>query len=327
MRWVRWTVTALGWAAVLAAAVGVLAHYLDSTVTVLVVLASFAPFLMACGVVGLAALACTRQWVGSAVAAVVVAAAAWTQLPLYLGDRASDGDPELTVMQANILFGQGDPEALVAQVRSRGVEVLTVNELTDGAIPQLGAAGLDAELPYRYLRPMEWGGGGTGIWSRHPISEQTEHMGFVLNMVSVRVHKPEQRPFMVVAAHPLPPWPRPQTTTWSQEMGQVRDILQGLRGRGEPVIMGADLNATYDHAQFRALIGDGYSDAAEQSGAGVLRTYPADRWWPPVLGIDHILVSGAAAVNAEAVDLPGSDHRGVVAEIDLNAPDDYSGSD
>jgi endonuclease/exonuclease/phosphatase (EEP) superfamily protein YafD len=327
MRWVRWTVTALGWAAVLAAAVGVLAHYLDSTATVLVVLASFAPFLMACGVVGLAALACTRHWAGTAVASVVVAAAAWTQLPLYLGDHASDGDPELTVMQANILLGQGDPEALVAQVHSRGVDVLTVNELTDGAIPQLGAAGLDAELPYRYLRPMVWGGGGTGIWSRHPISEETEHMGFVLNTVSVRVHKPEQRPFMMVAAHPLPPWPRPQTATWSQEMGQVRDILQGLRGRGEPVIMGADLNATYDHAQFRALIGDGYSDAAEQSGAGVLRTYPADRWWPPVLGIDHILVSGAVAVNAEAVDLPGSDHRGVVAEIDLNAGDGYSGSD
>ena len=70
MRWVRWTVTALGWAAVLAAAVGVLAHYLDSTATVLVVLASFAPFLMACGVVGLAALPVratgsgprSRQW-------------------------------------------------------------------------------------------------------------------------------------------------------------------------------------------------------------------------------------------------------------------------
>ncbi|SEL63400.1 endonuclease/exonuclease/phosphatase family protein [Rhodococcus maanshanensis] len=327
MRWVRWAATALGWAAVLAAAVGVLAHHLGSTITVLVVLASFAPFLMVCGVVGLVALACARRWVGTAVAAVVVVAAAWTQLPLYLGDRAQGGDPELTVMQANILFGQGDPEALVAQVRSRRVDVLTVNELTDGAIPRLGAAGLDEELPYRYLRPMEWGGGGTGIWSRHPITEETEHMGFVLNMVSVRVHEPEQRPFVAVAAHPLPPWPRPQTTTWSEEMGQVRDILQDLRGRGEPVIMGADLNATYDHAQFRALIGDGYSDAAEQSGAGVLRTYPADRWWPPVLGIDHILVTGAVAVNAEAVDLPGSDHRGVVAEIDLREPDDHSGSD
>ncbi|MFC7450895.1 endonuclease/exonuclease/phosphatase family protein [Rhodococcus daqingensis] len=324
----RRALVVLAWLAVLAAAVGVAVHYLDTTVTVLVVVASFAPFLMAAGVVGLLVLALTRQRAGTVVAALVVAASVWTQLPLYLGESARPGEvPEVSVLQANILFGQADPAVLVEQVRAREVDVLTVNELTDDAVPRLGAAGLDAELPYRYLRPMEWGGGGTGIWSRHPLSEETEHLGFVLNMVSARVHEPGQRPYRVVAAHPIPPWPRPQSTIWNREMGEVRNILQGLRGQGEPVIVGADFNATYDHAQFRALVGDGYRDAAEQSGAGVLATYPADRWWPPVLAIDHILVSGAVAGDVESVELPGSDHRGVAATVSLTSSDGYAESD
>ncbi|MFD4180124.1 endonuclease/exonuclease/phosphatase family protein [Rhodococcus sp. NPDC058514] len=327
MRWLTRALVVPAWLAVLAAAIGVAAHYLDSTATALVVLASFAPFLMACGVVGLLALAGTRRWVSAGIATVVLTAAAWTQLPLYVGDRAVDSAAsDLTVMQANIFFGNSDLEGIVDQVRSGQVDVLTVNELTPAAVPQLGAAGLDEVLPFRYLRPMELGGG-TGIWSRYPLAEETEHLGFVLNMLSARVQPPEERSFVVVAAHPLPPVPRPQTDTWASELGKVREILQRLRAGGKPVIVGADFNATYDHAQFRALIGDGYRDAAEQSGAGVLRTYPADRWWPPLLAIDHVLVSGVSAVSAEAVELPGSDHRGVVAEIDLRAPEDYSVSD
>ena len=121
------------------------------------------------------------------------------------------------------------------------------------------AAGLDEELPFRYLRPMELGGG-TGIWSRHPLSEETEHLGFVLNMVSARVQPPTGPSFVLVAAHPLPPVPRPQTDIWSRELGQVRGILRDLRAGGATVVVGADFNATFDHAQYRALIDDGFGE-------------------------------------------------------------------
>ncbi|WP_246097993.1 endonuclease/exonuclease/phosphatase family protein [Rhodococcus spelaei] len=317
-------VIVLGWLAVLSAAVGVGAHYLDTTATTLVVLASFAPVLMACAAAGLLALVSTRRWIGSVVAAAVLAVAVWTQLPLYVGDARPDGASDLTVMQANVYFGNSDMEGIVAQVKSRNVDILTVNELTPEAVPRLGEVGLDEVLPFRYLRPTELGGG-TGIWSRHPISGQTEHMGFVMNMVSVRVIPPGQRPFVVVAAHPLPPVPRAQTGIWAREMVQVKDILQRLYQDAEPVIVGADFNSTYDNAQFRELLGDGYRDAAEQSGAGALRTYPADRWWPPVLAIDHVLVAGATATSAGVVDLPGSDHRGVVATVAVPALEGTAG--
>lgn len=327
MRWVRRAAVTLGSSAVLVAAVGVAAHYLETSATLLVVLASAAPLLMMCGLAGLVTLAVARWWAGTAVAAVVLAAAAWTQLPLYTADRVDAAPSALTVLQANIFFGNADLEGIVAQVRSRDVDMLTVNELTDAAVSRLGAAGLDEELPFRYLRPTAELAGGTGIWSRYPLSEQTEHLGFALNMVSARVQPPGQRSFVAVAAHPLPPVPRTQTDTWSRELGQLQQILRGLRTGGDPVVVGGDFNATFDHSQYRALTGDGFRDAAEQSGAGMLRTYPADRWWPPVLAIDHVLVAGADVTGAEAVDLPGSDHRGVLAAVVLAPAGDQSDSD
>ena len=66
-------------------------------------------------------------------------------------------------------------------------------------------------------------------------------------------------------------------------------------------------------AQFRRLLTHGYADAARQAGAGYLASYPTDRWYGPVIGIDHVLVRSAAATSVRTVDLPGSDHRGVLA--------------
>jgi hypothetical protein len=54
-------------------------------------------------------------------------------------------------------------------------------------------------------------------------------------------------------------------------------------------MVAGDFNATRDVGEFRRLLRDGYRDAAEQSGAGLTRTHPADIWLPPVFAVDHIL--------------------------------------
>ncbi|MFD3812271.1 hypothetical protein [Rhodococcus sp. NPDC058639] len=61
-----------------------------------------------------------------------------------------------------------------------------------------------------------------------------------------------------------------------------------------------------------------FDDAAEQVGAGHLRTYPTGKRIPPVVGIDHILVAGGSATEVETVSVPGSDHRAVVAQLRLD---------
>ncbi|MGW4090421.1 endonuclease/exonuclease/phosphatase family protein [Nocardia sp. NPDC004750] len=301
------------WLAALAGAVGIALHFSGSSFRISVMAASGAPYLMGCAVLGAVAFLAMRHWVGAAVAIVVVAIATWTQAPLYVARSDSEDGPTLTAMQANLLFDGADPRALVDEVRARNVAVLTVNELTPTAVEELGRAGLDQVLPYRFVSPGRTATG-TGIWSSYPLTETVEYDGFVLNQLSATTDVPGVGPVAVYAFHPVPPVYG--TRVWADDLSRLRVILD--RSPDRPVLAGGDFNATYDHRQFRAMLSGRFADAAEQAGAGHLVTYPTDKRWPPLVGIDHIFVAGGSAVAVETVGLPGADHRALVARIQLD---------
>ncbi|MGH9271923.1 MAG: endonuclease/exonuclease/phosphatase family protein, partial [Ilumatobacteraceae bacterium] len=84
----------------------------------------------------------------------------------------------------------------------------------------------------------------------------------------------------------------------------------------EPAIVAGDLNATFDHRQFRDLLDTGLRDAVEQAGAGYVPTYPVGRRFPPLISIDHILTRGRiTATDVETQELPGTDHRALLATL------------
>ncbi|MFE9577665.1 endonuclease/exonuclease/phosphatase family protein [Nocardia sp. NPDC006044] len=313
---VRDGVGLLAWLAVLVGGVGVGLHFSRSEFRILVLAASGAPYLMACGLVGAVAFLVMRRWVGAVVATVVVAAAVWTQAPLYFRNSGDDGGPSVNAMQANLLFDGADPRALVDEVRARNIAVLTVNELTPAAVEGLGKAGLDQLLPHRYLSPGRTATG-TGIWSSYPLSETVEYDGFVLNQLSATATVPGIGPVAIYAFHPVPPIYG--TTVWADELSRLRGILD-RSPTDRPVLVGGDFNATYDHAQFRAMLSARFDDAAEQAGAGHLVTYPTDKTWPPIVGIDHFLIARGHATEVETVPIPGADHRALFARILLNPP-------
>lgn len=85
-----------------------------------------------------------------------------------------------------------------------------------------------------------------------------------------------------------------------------------------------DFNATLDHGALRRLLRRGYLDAADEVGAGLTPTWPSGRatalaaFDPPPATIDHVLVERGVAVAAVRVhDVPGSDHRAVLADLRL----------
>ncbi|MBF6338952.1 endonuclease/exonuclease/phosphatase family protein [Nocardia abscessus] len=305
----------LAWIAALAGAVGVALHFNGSSSRTLVLAASGAPYLMISAFVAAVAFAAMRHWSGAGVAIVVVAIAAWTQAPLYVGRSGAEDGRLVTVMQANLLFDGADPKALVDEVRTRNIGVLTVNELTPAAVEDLGRAGLDRLLPYRFVSPGRTATG-TGIWSSYPLSETEEYDGFVLNQISATADIPGTGPVTVYAFHPVPPVFG--TPVWADELSRLHDILERSPA-DRPAIVGGDFNATYDHRQFRAMLSGRFGDAAEQAGAGHLVTYPTDKRWPALVGIDHILVAGGRAVAVETVRLPGADHHALAARVHLNS--------
>ncbi|GAB2637396.1 endonuclease/exonuclease/phosphatase family protein [Nocardia goodfellowii] len=303
----------LAWIATVAGATGIALHFSRSSARLLVLAASVAPYLMCSAVVAAVTFTVLRRRSGAAAAVIVAALGVWTQVPLYAGDSGAGSGPELTVMQANLLFEGADPRALVEEVRARRVTILTVNELTPAALGELTLAGLDHLLPHRYVSPGRTATG-TGIYSAYPLTDTVEYDGYVLNQLSATATVPGAGPVTVYAFHPVPPIYG--TDVWSDELSRLRAILDRAPG-DRPAIAGGDFNATFDHSQFRAMLSGRFHDAAEQSGAGHLVTYPTDKAFPPLIGIDHILLAGAHATRVATVALPGADHRALVADLRL----------
>ncbi|MFC6013422.1 endonuclease/exonuclease/phosphatase family protein [Nocardia lasii] len=311
--WVERVLLVLGWGAVVGAVIGIVLHLVDWQRKSLVLLASGAMWLMLGAVVGLVLMLVARGWRSAGAAALVLAGAAWLVVPSYIPEaRAADG-PELVVLQSNILFGLADTDFLVATVRDNAVDVLTVEELTDDSIVRLRESGMEELLPHFYLEPARSGGGGTGIYSRYPLRDTVKYDGFIMSNISATMQHPQRGPIAVFAFHPIPP--NLDFAAWSAEMRRVDEILAATSA---PAVVGADFNATHDHSAYRALLDGAFASAADQTGDGVLLTYPADRRWGPVIGIDHILVAGGVAQRIRTMTVPGSDHRAVLATIRMD---------
>lgn len=133
---------------------------------------------------------------------------------------------------------------------------------------------------------------------------------------------------LVTAVHPIrpaEPWPLsalygspangPAHQKWA---GEVREAMSACAAAPFG-ILGGDFNATRDHTF--TLPDCGYVDVLAASGAGGWGTWPTEL--PAWLGtpIDRILVDPAhwVPVAGWVIDVPGSDHRAVVARLGVVA--------
>ncbi|NGP06962.1 endonuclease/exonuclease/phosphatase family protein [Rhodococcus sp. 14C212] len=301
----------------------------DAESNAVIAWASLGPYLLLGTVAGAIAAALARRPVLLASTLVVVAAGAWTLGPLYVpGVRGDEPDaasgPTIRVMQANLMVGKADPDALVRTVRERQVDVLTVQELTGDAVAALQVAGLGDVLAHRFLAPTPTGGAGAGIYSRFPVSAGRKLDGFGPTNLTATLDTGPGRPLILYAVHPAPPYLTP-APAWAAELERLDAELESVAGTA-PVVVSGDFNATYSHTRFRDLLDAGYVHAADRVGGGLVPTYPADRRYPALVGIDHILTRGATATSLDRIELPGSDHHGLVAGIRLPRPSGEEGS-
>lgn len=303
--------------ALVVAGVGLVVRYLPISNHVVLVTAVASPYLLLGAPLGTLLLALARRWMLAGLSVVLAAAVVVTQAPPFVGEKADPNGVRVRVMTANLYLGQADAATLV-QVASASADVLAVQELTSGAVARLSAAGVDKAFPYRTLDPRDYASGG-GVWSRYPISESTRIDGYTLATLRtrLRIHGVAVDP-MVLVAHIPGPWPQP-IDDWDRDLSQMSDTLRtASRDAGTGCVMVAgDFNSTSDMAPFRRLLGDGYQDATEQAGAGLRLTYPANSKVPPFMGIDHVLTARCTATSTATVALPGSDHRGLVASVDI----------
>lgn len=230
-------------------------------------------------------------------------------LPFYISDNRPVTTPTFTVLSLNMLKGQANSEQVFDQAQQADVVVLL--ETTDSALRALKPLGWDERFPYAV-------GGLTGnrsdsaIYSRYPLSNGAliGHSSF--SQWSATLQVPGIPAIHLVAAHPCNPYCGGNQFT--SEHDQLRRSLQPyLAG---PVIVAGDLNAVDDHGAMQNLKADGLESGADIAGAGFLPTYPANQFLPPLLPIDHVLVSQRLTVTEiHAFTVAGTDHRGLLATI------------
>uniref|UniRef100_UPI0013B3CB6E endonuclease/exonuclease/phosphatase family protein n=1 Tax=Nonomuraea lactucae TaxID=2249762 RepID=UPI0013B3CB6E len=223
---------------------------------------------------------------------------------------AASGSP-LRVLTIN-LFGRADAGAVVDLVRTYRPDVFSALELTPGMVTALDAAGLGALMPHRVLQ-ADSGPKGSGLYARHPVSPlEGLFTPIGHNMPAATVSLPGGARAQVVAVHPNPPL--------TSRAAEWNDALHALPPPSAEVVrvLAGDFNASLDHRALRDLLDRGYVDAAAQAGKGLVPTWPNNRRIPPLITIDHVLADRRAGVGrVEILDVPGTDHRGVFAELRL----------
>lgn len=283
----------------------------------ILLIAAFAPYLaIAAAVLAVPLLFTRHRLMAAAALCLAVVVIAW-QVPLFIGAGRPPADTvPIRVLTANLRDGGADPQALAAL--SRDTDLLIVQELSAELADDL--AGLESEFAYRVLDPRPHAAG-AGVFSRYPIVRSSRDDGYVLGLLTITVRPPESASDVTVLNVHLPgPYPQP-IDRWRREIAELRATMsEEPNGTGrQAVIVAGDFNASLDMQPFRQLLRDGFTEAREHSGAGLLPTFPADRMWPPLVGIDHILTLNAATTDVRTERIPGTDHLGLRATVHVPA--------
>ncbi|MFI6788467.1 endonuclease/exonuclease/phosphatase family protein [Nonomuraea sp. NPDC050383] len=268
------------------------------------------PYVAAGSLLPLLVAAVGRRRAATAVALIATTALGVSVLPRALGTADATAGRPMRVLTLNMLFGKADPQAVMDLVHRLDPDVLNTQELTPGAVEELDALGLKTLMPNRVLQ-AEWSATGSGLFSKYPMEAMPELAPSVgHNMPAARISLPGGKPIELLDVHPFPPLGR-QAADWSQALGELpaasADVVRVLAG---------DFNASLDHASMRGVLSRGYKDAADEVGAGLIPTWPANKRVPPIITIDHVLVDRRVAVREVSVHtVPGTDHRAVFAEL------------
>ena len=310
----------LGWAGLLVAAVGLVARFLPVTNHATLTAAALSPYLMAGAGVAAVILVLLRRWWTASAAGLLTAVAVAVQLPLFIGpEHSAHNTVSARVLTANVLEGRANPAQLAAIVRDRA-DIVVFQEITPDLVSALNQEGLGTDFPYQATDARRYAEG-VAVWSRYPIDRSTRIPGFQSGVVSAEIRIPgAAADTTVVVVHISGPWPQP-IDDWRRDLDkfpEAMDAIAAKAGTGA-VIMAGDVNATTGMAPSRRLLRDGFRDGTEQAGAGFIPTFPADASFPPLIGIDHILTRNSWAQDVRSVRIPGSDHLGLQATVQVRS--------
>lgn len=204
----------------------------------------------------------------------------------------------ITLYQKNIWIGNGQGDAIAADIYASGADIVTLQEVDRRHDP------LVASLRERY-RGWQRCFGGIHVFSRLPLAAGggrcLEDRGLAVALLQVEA---PMGPVWIASVHLSWPWPRGQAD-------QARRIAEAFASLDGPVIVAGDFNMVPWGRSVRRI---GRSVGAVPAGP-LSATHHIPGLGLPPLRIDHVLVPDGWAASVALRDRLGSDHAGLLAGI------------
>ena len=254
-------------------------------------------------------LAVLKRWSAAAVMVAVAIVNAAFIVPWYAGAPGSTGNPELSLLHANILVDNRDVGPLLAHIEREQPDLVFVQELTALHLRLLDS--LTNAYPYRLSEPHS-DPFGIGVWSKLPfesaaVIESPPHAAPSLDIVV----NFDGSPLRLLSTHPVPPV---GAGTYADRNAQLEFIAGLARSeRGSTIIIG-DLNITPWAATYRAFEDESRLGNV-QRGHGIKPSWPL---FLPIamIPIDHALKSDdLVATEVRTLRPVGSDHLPLLVGI------------
>lgn len=229
--------------------------------------------------------------------------------PFFVPDRRPATTPTFTIMSLNLYNGSADPRQIVAAARHADIVVLV--ELTAAESSALRSAGWSRMFPYRVGDSSADQSASSAVYSRWPVTQDADLQTSFQQWVTT-VQVPHLGPVTVAASHPCNP--TCGAARWNREAADLQRAALAKPDR--PIIIAGDFNAVPDHLPVQRLHGEGFRDAEDVAGSGLVLTWPANRRYPPLVAIDHIMINNRlTSTQVRGLSIDGTDHRGLIATL------------
>lgn len=256
-----------------------------------------------------------RAWRAAVIASVAAIAALAGLSPLWeTAPHGPAGPGSFTLLTANLLYENRETAALRAALNAADADILITNETSMDMLE--GEDSLSLRYPYRVTVRTEGRILRTVLWSKFPISETSLLLNDAVepNAAIGRVRLPDGEEVTIFGVH------------LDHAIGGGQERQVGAFGpltehMSRPLVVAGDFNASpwsYAMRHVQEATGTrmipGYRISWNGEYPSPLGSIPE----PLGHGIDHILLSGRLrASSVRVVDLPGSDHDGILATIEF----------
>ena len=202
----------------------------------------------------------------------------------------------LRLYSKNLFFRTTNMEPIIADIRDAGVDLVMLQELSFHNEQILHA--LRSDFPHQHrCQFSRWSG--LAVLSRYPLSDG--HLCSERRAISaVQVQLPDRT---VWAASVHIPWPWPHDA--SRAEAAARKVLAQMDG---PIVVAGDFNSM----PWTARIGQIARKTKTKLAGPMRHTYTLMH---TPISIDHVLAPGGGTVERRP--MLGSDHAGLVAQVDL----------